>query len=157
MVAESVILESGQETQASQAEGQHRRDDALEEPGSEEHRAIAAERQDQVEFLGLAPAQVRRPVLEHVLEAGVLVDKTLGVEALGVAQLCIHVNIDAKIGAVSRGVHQPLGEFACQDDKGVVSGLGDDHDIANGALDRSALQLLRNLADTSGGLDQTGM
>jgi len=76
-------LEVGQEAEAAEAEGENRRDDALEEPRGEEHGAVTAEGEHQVELLRLAPAEIRRPVLEHVLVPWLGLEQTRGVETLG--------------------------------------------------------------------------
>lgn len=147
-------LEARQEAEAAEAEGQDGGHDALEEPRGEEDGAVAAQRQDQVELLGLAPAQVGGPVLEHLVEAGVPVGDAAGVEALRVAQLGVDIDVDAEVGAVARGLEQPLGQLAGEDDELVVAGLGDDHDVADGALDGAALELLGDLAHAGGGLGE---
>ncbi|KAI6770511.1 hypothetical protein HG530_005140 [Fusarium avenaceum] len=109
-----------------------RRHDALEEPRSEQDGAVAAEGQDEIELLGLAPAQIGGPVLEHVL-------------------LSIDIDVDAKVGAIAWGAQQPAGKFTGEVDKLVIAGLCDNHDVANSTLDGAALELLGDFSNTSCG------
>lgn len=157
VVPETIILKRGQEAQTSQAKGQCRWHNALEQPACKQHGAVTTQRQHQVEFLRLAPAQIGRPVLEHVLEARVLVHNALRIEPLRVAQLGIHIDIDAQVRPVARRAQKPLGQLTRQQDKRVVTGFGDNHDVAHGALNGTALQLFADFAHTSGCLHESGV
>jgi hypothetical protein len=147
-------LEAGHETETPQAEGQHGRHDALEEPRRKEDSAVAAEGQNQVELLGLVPAQVGSPVLEHLLEAGVHVRDAPRIEALRVAQLGVHIDVDADVGPVPRGPQQKHGQLARKQHQLVVARLGHDHNVPDGALDGPALELFRHLAHARGRLHE---
>ncbi len=147
-------LEIGQKAETAEAEAQDGRDDALEEPGGEEHGAVAAEGEDEVEFLGTGPAQIGRPVLEHVRELGVPGHEAGGVETGGLAQFAVDVDVDAQVGAVARRRQQPFGQFARQQHELVVARFGDDHDVSHRAFDGSALELFGDFAHARGRLHQ---
>lgn len=70
-----------QEPQRPKGEREDRRDDTLEEPGGKEYSSVAAECEDQVEFLRLRPAEVGRPVFKHVLVAWLFFQEAGGVES----------------------------------------------------------------------------
>ena len=150
----SLKLKICQETETSQAEGQNGRDDALEKPRCEEDCAVSTQSQDQIKLLGLAPAEIRRPVSEHVLEAGVLVENGLGAKSFRVLELGIDIDIDSHIGTIARRLKEPDGELASKHDQLVVPSLGDNHDILDSAFDGPALELLGYLPDTGGSLHE---
>lgn len=89
------------------------------------------------------------------MEARVLLDNALRIESLRVAQLGIHIDIDAQVGPIARRAQQPLGQLTREQDKCVVAGFGDDHDIAHGTLDGAALQLFADFAYTGSGLHKS--
>lgn len=66
-------LEVRQETQTTETETEDWWDDALKEPRGKENGAVTAEGEDEIELLRRCPAQVRRPVFEHLLISGILV------------------------------------------------------------------------------------
>ena len=147
-------VEVGEEAERAEGKGEDWWDDALKEPGGVEHGAVAAEGQDEVEFLRARPAKVGRPVAEHGLELGVLGHQFLRVETFGAAQLGVDVDVDAHVVAVARCREQELGQLAREGDEVIVSGLGDDHDGPDSSFDRTALQLLRHFAHAGGSLHQ---
>jgi hypothetical protein len=137
------------EAEAAETEWEHGRDNSLEEPWCEKDSAITAESQDEVKLLRLAPAQIGCPVLEHVLEARVLGKQTRCIEASRVTELSINVYINAEVGTVAWGSQQPTSKLTGEVDQLIVACLCDNHDVANGALDRTALKLLGDFANTS--------
>lgn len=78
-------LEVREEAQGAEGEGEDGRDDALEEPGGVKDGAVAAEGEDEIEDFGGRPAEVGRPVFEHVFVARVRGEEGRGVEAFGSA------------------------------------------------------------------------
>lgn len=135
-----------QEAQAAQAKGQDRGHDALKKPGGEEHRPIAPQCQDEIEAVGLRPAQIRGPVLEPLLQLRLTGHHLRGPEAFRVPQLGINVDVDTQVGSVARGTHEPGRQVAREVDETIVARLGDDHDGAHRAADGASLQLPRDLA-----------
>lgn len=69
----------------------------MEEPGGVEDGAVAAECEDEIEFLWGGPAEVGRPVTEHGFVAWVRGDKTFGVEAFGFGEFDVYINGNAEI------------------------------------------------------------
>lgn len=103
-----VKVKRGHEAEAAERKGQHGRHDALEEPRGEEHGSVAAEGEDEVKLVRLAPAEIWVPVAQRVFKGRwVLGHETCGVEALGAPQLGVDVDADARVGAVARRAKQP--------------------------------------------------
>ncbi|KAI6761012.1 hypothetical protein HG531_001565 [Fusarium graminearum] len=118
---------------------------------------ITTKSQDKVKLFRLAPAQIGCPVLEHVLEARVLGKQTRCIEASRITELSINIDINAEVGAVAWGSQEPASKLTGEIDQLIVACLCDNHDVANSALDGTALKLLGDFAHTSCGRNETRM
>lgn len=138
-------LKVGQKAQAAQREAENWRDDALEQPGREQDGSITSERQDEVEFLRMRPAEIRRPVFEHIGKGGLHLNHALCIKALRILELEVDIDVYAHGIPKARRLHEPVGHLPRQRNKVVIPRLRHNHDILDLRPDRPLSKLSRNL------------
>ena len=142
--AEVAVVEFGEEAERAEGEGEHGRDDALEEPAGVEEGAVAAEGDADVEGVGMFGAEFVGPVFEPTFPRRLLRDQAVGVELLVVLQCIFYINCVRRVSLVAQ---QPFHHLPCIPNQRLIMCLGQEEDRFDVQFQLDAPQLLAHLSD----------